>query len=283
MGGMVRLVWLRWCLLVLLLCGCSMRKVGYHFADRYLSGRLADTFALEEMEKTQTHRIVRNLHVWHRKKELPRYAGLLDGLGARLSDGMTQEDFSWLRVEGNQAVARLGAQFAPLAATFLLQRRPDQLEHATRKMSEAEAERFEKLDAPEKEYFAYRKARTKKLLKTWLGSYTDEQLQLFCAFHEQDRHMEFARRKAQQENRQKLLWAVQQKQPPQAIETLILHWLTQRQTHPTPDYQQTERQQEEKYVQLLLLVDRTLSAKQRHHLMTELAAWKRDFIELAAE
>ena len=64
---------------------------------------------------------------------------------------------------------------------------------------------------------------------------------------------------------------------------MIHHWFTTRQTNPTPDYQQNEQRQQALYNQLVLRVDKTLTAKQRAYLLHELAAWRRDFVELSAK
>ena len=39
---------------------------------------------------------------------------------------------------------------------------------------------------------------------------------------------------------------------------MIVHWMTTRQTAPTPDYQQNEQRQEQRYARLLQQVDHTV-------------------------
>lgn len=269
--------------LVLVQTGCSMRKLGYDLAPRYVSQRLASTLALDEPERRQTDRSVRDLAHWHRRTELSRYVVLLSGLSDRFRDGMSPDDFAWLRDQGNQALARLAARFSPDIAPFLAHLSEDQLRHAEAELAKSERERFQKLDQTDEKYFSYRRANTQKLLKTWLGSYTDEQLALFVAFHKQDRDMERARRDASRNSRADLASAIRNKASKEELAQKLYRWVTQRQTTPTQDYQLMEREQEDQYVSLLLNVDRTLSPAQRQHLLSELAAWKSDFAALAAE
>lgn len=263
--------------------GCSLRKVGYGLAAKYVSQRLIDTFAIEGRDKIVAERAIRDIHKWHRQSELPRYVTLIDGLTDRLRDGMSDDDFRWLQQQGDEAMARLADKFAPPAADVLSRLREDQLVAAERNLAKSEKERFDKLDQSDEKYFAYRLDNTKKTLKTWLGSYSDEQLQIFAAFHREDRDEERKRREAMRANRAQLLQAVRSKQDKQELSAMIVHWMTTRQTAPTPDYQQNEQRQEQRYARLLQQVDRTLSVKQRQHLIAELAAWKQDFVALQAE
>ena len=265
------------------LSGCSLRKFGYELAGKYVSSRMVDTFGLDGQDKSTAERVVREIHKWHRKEELPRYATLIDGLVERLRDGMSDEDFRWLQQQGDEAVARLAKKFAPPAAEMLTRLREDQVAHAEKKMSDGEKERFAKLDQSEDKYYAYRLENTKKTLKTWLGSYTDEQLQIFATFHREDRAEEIKRREVLRKNRAHLLEAVRSKKSASDLSALIYHWLTTRQTDPSPDFQQSEQRQEERYAQLLRKVDRTLSEKQRLYLLRELGLWRQDFLTLAAE
>jgi len=273
------------CLLLAMLVtsGCSLRKVGYGLAGRVLASRMIDTFALEGQDKTQSERLIRELHKWHRQEELPRYVQIIDGLTERLHDGMSEDDLHWLQQQGDEAVARIATRFAPPAAELLSRLRQDQLSHAEKKLEQGERERFEKIDQSEEKYYAYRIENTKKTLKTWLGSYTDEQLAIFAAFHRQDRPEELRRREATRNNRAHLLSAIRGHAPTTELSAMIYRWATTRQTAPSPDYQQTEQRQDTAYSQLLMRVDRTLTEKQRSYLLNELRNWRRDFVTLAAE
>lgn len=279
-----RVVGLVWGLIFTLLSsGCSMRKVGYDLAGRIVSSRMIDTFALHGQDKATAERFIRELHKWHRQKELPRYIQVIDGLSDRLRDGMSEDDLRWLQQQGDEAILRLAEQLAPQSAEVLSHLSEEQLRHADRKMEKSERERFERLDQSEDKYYAYRLENTKKTLKTWIGSYTDEQLAIFASFHRQDRDEERKRREATRKNRASLLAAIRNKAPVAELSSMIRHWFTTRQTHPAPDYQQSEAQQQALYNQLILRVDKTLSATQRAHLLSELAAWRRDFVELSAK
>ncbi len=272
-----------WLVFALLSSGCSLRKVGYDLAGRFVTSRMVDTFDLRGSDKAATERFVRELHKWHRQNELPRYIQLIDGLSERLRDGMSEDDLRWLQQQGDDAIARLAEKLAPPSAEMLSHLSEEQLAHANQKLEKSEKERFERLDQSDDKYYAYRLENTKKTLKTWLGSYTDEQLAIFASFHHQDRDEERKRREATRKSRASLLDAIRQRTPPAALSSMIHHWFTTRQTNPTPDYQQNEQRQQALYNQLVLRVDKTLTAKQRAYLLHELAAWRRDFVELSAK
>lgn len=263
--------------------GCSLRKVGYDLAGRFVTNRIVDTFDLSGQDKATAERVVREIHKWHRHEELPRYVQMLDQLIERVRDGMSEDDLKWMQGQGDDAIARLATRMAPPSAEVLSHLNEGQLGRAEQKMGKTERERFEKLDQSEEQYYAYRLENTKKALKTWIGSYTDDQVSIFSSFHHQDRQEELRRREVTRQNRKNLLDAIRNKTPTTELSAMIYRWMTTRQTAPTSDYQQNEQRQQEAYSQLILRVDRTLSPKQREYLLGELAAWRRDFVTLAAQ
>ena len=107
---------------------------------------------------------------------------------------MSEDDLKWLQQQGDDAIARMATRVAPPSAELLSHLSESQLLHAAKRMERSERERFEKLDQSEDKYYAYRLENTKKTLKTWLGSYTDEQVAIFASFHHQDRQEELRRR-----------------------------------------------------------------------------------------
>lgn len=272
-----------WLVVALFLSSCSLRKVGYDLAGRIVTSRVVDTFDLSGQDKATAERVVRELHKWHRHEELPRYVQLIDGLSERLRDGMSEDDLKWLQQQGDDAIARMATRAAPPSAELLSHLSESQLLHAAKRMERSERERFEKLDQSEDKYYAYRLENTKKTLKTWLGSYTDEQVAIFASFHHQDRQEELRRREVTRQNRAHLLDAIRNRVSTAELSSMISRWMTTRQTSPTADYQQNEQRQQEHYSQLILRVDRTLSKQQRDYLLGELSAWRRDFATLAAQ
>ena len=270
-------------LALLLLSGCSIRKIFYNYGSTLLMRRINDTFALRGAQKQTAETLVRGIHGWHRKSELPRYVQILDGLMARAQDGLTQEELTWVLGEVDGATKRVAERVAPDAARMLRTLTPDQIQHAEGAMHKGEQERFERLERPENEYVAFRLKRARKTLTDWLGSYTEGQLQEFERFIRKNRPEEQKRLKVVQENQRVLIDALRKNTDEAVLRELVYRWFSTRQVNPTPEYQKDEEQNWQEFTAMLVAVDRQMTPQQRQHLLDELRSLRKDLAELAAQ
>jgi hypothetical protein len=274
------------CLLAatVLLSGCSVRKLFYNnLAVTLLMRRLNDTFALRGSQKQSAEQMVKAIHHWHRKSELPRYVTILDGLIARAQDGLTHEELGWLLGEVDAATRRFAERMAPDAGKLLRTLTPDQVNHAEHAMKKGEMERFERLEKPEHEYIAFRLKRARKTLTDWLGSYSDAQLGEFERFIRKNRPEEQKRQKVVQANQRDLIAALRSGTDEAGLRDLVARWMSTRQTSPTPQYQQDEARNWRDFSEALLAVDRAMTPGQRQHFLSELRSLRKDLAELAAQ
>lgn len=265
----------------LLLVGCSLRKIGYNLAPRFVVSRLADTFDLKKPQKQQAQMVVAGLHDWHRKTELPRYVEFLDAIMAKTADGLTQEEVMWMFKEGEVTWERTAHKLVPPAAALLVTLSPEQITHSEAEMKKGSQERFERLELPEQDYVNFRLKKAKKNLNTWLGSYTDAQLSQFESFIRKNRVEELRRQKLTDQNRAALLAALRERAPQATIETLLFNWMTKQQVSPTDDHQQAEERNLRDFVDMILAIDRSLSPTQRQHLIKEMRTLRTELYELS--
>lgn len=268
---------------VLLLGGCSVRKVFYNMGGTFLLRRINSTFALRDAQKSSADQMVKTIHHWHRKQELPRYVAILDGLIARAQDGLTNDELVWLLGEVDAATKRTAERVAPDAAKILRTLQPDQINHAEQAMKKGEAERFERLEKPEHEYIAFRLKRARKTLTDWLGSYSEAQLGEFERFIRKNRPEELKRQKVVQANQHDLISALRSGTDEAGLRDLVFKWFSTRQTRPSPEYQEDENRNWRDFSETLLAVDRQMTPQQRQHFLGELRSLRKDLAELAAQ
>ena len=123
-------------LLVLLLQGCSTLQFGYNQAPQLGYWWLDSQLSLEDTQSEPVREALRQLQHWHRSKELPVYADLLQKL-----QGMSERDVHpeqvcevWAQVD--EGMDRAMAQAIRLAAPLALQLQPRQLRHLVRHWDE---------------------------------------------------------------------------------------------------------------------------------------------------
>lgn len=261
--------------------GCSIRKVAYGWVTRLAVNRISEIWDLDAAQKRDLQPRISAIHDWHRKNELPRYVQLLDGVMAKVQDGLDQKEVEWMLSESTAAVERLSARFSPEAGQFLTTLRDEQIAHAGPELKKSERERFEKLEMSEQEYIQFRLKQARKNMKTWLGSYSDAQLAEFEKFVRKNRLEEQRRRKKMQENQEQLLRTLRAHPGPKVLETMVHRWLTRQTFDESPEYQRAEEQNRADFVDLVVAVDRLMTSEQRAHLLNELKGWRSDFYELA--
>ena len=266
---------------LVLLVGCSLRKIGYNLAPRFLVNRLADTFDLNKAQKQQAHAAVAGLHSWHRQNELPRYVEFLDAILAKTADGLTRDEVQWMLTEGEHAWERAAQKVVPEAAALLVTLTPEQISHSEAEMKKGSQERFERLELSEQDYVNFRLKKAKKTMNNWLGSYTGAQLAEFERFIRKNRVEELRRQKLTEQSRATLLTALRARTPRPALETILYNWMTKQETAPTAEHQGAEERNRGDFVELVLAVDHLLSAEQRQHLLKEMRTLRGELNELA--
>ena len=267
--------------LVLVLSGCSLRKLGYNLAARFITSRIVDTFDLDKVQKKQTQAAVARLHAWHRASELPRYVELLDGVIARSADGLTRDEVLWIIKEAETTVERTAQKLVPEASALLVTLTPEQIAYSEKEMKKGSKERFERLELPEQDYVNFRLKRAKKNLTTWCGSYNDAQLGEFERFVRKNRLEELRRQTHTELLRAALLTALREHAPRAAIEGLLFNWMTKEDAAPTEESKLAEERNRDDFIALVLGVDRAMTADQRQHMLRELRTLRTEMYELA--
>ena len=78
------------------LAGCGgVMRVAYNNSDFALRLMANEYLDLQGEQQEQLKAQLARFHEWHRREELPLYAGIFQGAGERLGRGLTREDVTW--------------------------------------------------------------------------------------------------------------------------------------------------------------------------------------------
>lgn len=248
-------------------CGSAMR-VAYNNGDVALRFMAHEYFDLHGEQTDQLKVQLARFHAWHRREELPRYAALLSGAGERLDRGLAREDVAWaiaaVRVRFQVTVEQAVDEFAPVAASF----RPDNLAALERKLAESNekfAQEFLSGDAAKQS-----RARAKRLtgwFDDWLGSVTPEQEALIARFAQAQPQLNQIRLDDRKRRQQAFVQLLREhgKSPDLAarMRDFLLNWERDR----GPEHRRQAREWEDRLVTLIVDADRTLTPKQRSHVV----------------
>jgi hypothetical protein len=271
-------------LAVVWLAGCSGARLAYNNADTAVRWMADDYFALAGAQKEDFSARLARFHAWHRSEELPRYSALMASAGSRLTDGLTQQDLEWAWDNVNARYRRMAEHAAPDLAAVLVTLTPAQFEHLGKKFADSNADFAKKyLSGSEAEQRQRRDKRNLELMREWFGDLSDQQeaqvkissarLPLLYALRLQNR----------QRRQQEFVALLNAYRSPAELEPRLRRWLADWQGGASPEFQRLSDLHRQRYMQMLLELDRSLAPVQRAHAVARLNEYGGIFAALAGQ
>jgi hypothetical protein len=264
-------------LAVLLLAGCSMTRLAYENADTLLKWQANKYFDFEGEAEVELERRIGAFLAWHRANALPEYAKFAEEASRRMLRGIKREDLEW-GYDSFRAHVRgsLGAAATEMAQ-LLDGLSPAQIAHLEQRLAE-ENRKFakEQLQGTVEERSQRRFKRNLKRLEDWYGSLSDEQAErvrryartpLSGELHDKDRK----RRQAE------FVAMLRAREAKKRLAAWAQDWEAGR----DPAFARASRANREAYYELLLDLDRTLSAEQRRHAAQRMSDYAATFASLS--
>jgi hypothetical protein len=260
--------------------GCTALQLGYNNADTLIHWRGGKYFGFEGEQKAEFERRVQHFLAWHRKAELPKYAGFANTLGDRLARGISQPDLVW-GYDSFQALLRQTLRAAAAESGGLLDTlSPGQVERFQARL-EKENRDFAKehalADSPE-ERRARRVRRNIERLEDWFGALTDvqiERIRLYSARAPLDDELRDQDRKRMQRELVAMFKA-------KLARGRLVQWAATWDQNRDPLYETLRKENLREYFSMLLDLDRTLSPEQRSRAVQRLRGFAGDFSALVA-
>jgi hypothetical protein len=274
---------------IALLASCSAIDSGafdvaYEHADWLLQKMSTRYVELDESQAKALHARLNRLHAWHRTQELPMYADLLDQAAERVARHLSKDDITWM-IHSFEERRRVGAaavskELAPLLLTLS----PSQQAQIAGAMTRDNAHFAKTQLAPDPA--ALSKERTKWLtgqVQRWTGKLTPSQLERMerVALATAD----FPAERLEQRRRWQaaLLRSVRQYHDEVTLGAALTELLASSHTVADEGYLRAVAHYEDEFTQMVLDLDRTLTAQQRTAAVTRLHTYSRRFRELAAK
>lgn len=281
MRGLARIAWTL--ALLALLPGCAMMRIAYNNAEPLVRYTANDYVDLDERQNEQFRARLLQFHDWHRSTELPAYAELLRKAAQRGANGVSREDVAWAAQAMRARYAAVITKAIEDAAPILVTLSPAQIEELEKRLAKAN-DKFAREFLPADERKRHR-AQLKRMLgrfSDWTGTLTDEQqarIERFVKAHAQTTMLRFDNRRIWQREAVSL---IRQQRNPQALAPLLADIFTLPAAHRTPEYTGVLARWEAHLIDLILDIDRTLSAEQRAHALRRIERYAEDFEALSA-
>jgi hypothetical protein len=255
------------------LAGCgSVVRVAYNNGDVAARFMAHEYFDLHGEQSDQLKLQLARFHAWHRREELPRLAALFGGASERLAAGLRREDVTWAIVQVREryraTVEHAADEFAPVAATM----RADNLAALERKLAdnnEKFAREFLTGDAAKQA-----RARAKRLtgwFDEWLGSVTPEQEALLAAFAQAQPDLNRIRLEDRKRRQHEFVALLREHRKAPDLAARLRDFLVNWERDRGAEHRRQAREWEERLVTLIVEADRTLTPRQREHVVRRFA------------
>jgi HPt (histidine-containing phosphotransfer) domain-containing protein len=272
-------------LCVLLMTGCSSNFV-YNRLDTLASWYLESLVSLNDGQRGEMRAWLARTLAWHRRSELTRYVSFLNDVSASVAQPGTQRSYDAMRERFQALIDDLMRQAAPEASRQLLRLSPEQVDELLASLAEKTRESTEENTqaVAENEWKPDQTKSISRQMKRWTGSVSAEQKRII-AKHVETLEPTFSDwAESQQSWRAALraaLLAENEGEPSNTPPPRVLALLADPDRQWTRAYTEKAERNRDRYQQMLMDLDATLSAQQRDHLRTELNKLSQQFSRLA--
>ena len=263
----------------LLASGCSTVRFAYENADAYLRWKAGTYVAVPGAAAAPLDERIEQLHAWHRRNALPKYAHLTHEASRRFADGVSRADLDWgydaVRGQARETLRKA----AELAAPMLDRLTPAQLAQIERRFAEENRQfRRDVLRGSERERRRKRARFVIDRLEDWVGKLSQAQLERVREYAERmpliDEFRERERRRLQGE----VLAILRARQAQARLPEQIANWDRGRE----PAFVTALGAWRDQYFALLVDIDRSLSTEQRGRALAHLRRYAEEFETLTA-
>jgi hypothetical protein len=267
-----------------LLTACSLTRVAYNYADSIVPYMASNYLDLDAEQSERLRPLIVRFHEWHRTNELPVYAALLRSASERAAKGLTADDVAWAMDSLRSRYRRLAAKAAEDAAPVLATLEPAQLavlEHKFAESNEKYAKEYLSTDDAKR-----KRVQAKRMLDRFrdiAGSLTHEQearIERFALDHERHVELRFEDRQHWQRD---LVAVLREHRDPKDLGPRLAHLFYNPELRRSEEFSREDKRWNEDFGQLIADLDRTLSDRQRAHVVKRLSGYAEDFSTLAGK
>jgi len=251
------------------LAGCgSVMRVVYNNGDFALRVMANDYFDPQGEQSDLLKAQLARFHEWHRYEELPAYARMFQSAAERAARGLKPEDVTWAIAEVREryrlAVAQAAADGAPVIATL----RADNYAALERKFTEVNA-KFAK------DYLAGDQAKRDRARAKWfeerfewfVGDLTEAQSALIQRFVQSQPRMNEVRLDDRRRRQQEFVALIRKYQSSPELTGRMREFFVQWERNRGAEHAKLAQEWEGRLAQLVVELDRTLTADQRAKLV----------------
>lgn len=261
-----------------LLAGCTALRLAYDNADTWILFRANSYLDLDARGSEELAERVDEFFAWHRRNALPLYARDSDEAAKRVARGLSRDDVVWgydsIVAHARQSLHVAAERIAPLLDRLT----PQQVAHMEKQFAD-DNRKFarEYLRGTEAERRKRRAKRLEERLEDWVGNLSAGQLEKVVQFSARTMLFDELRDRDRKRMQAELVDMIRRREARKRLPDWASNWERGR----DPAHLAASERYRHEYAGLLLELDKTLSAEQRHRAEANLRRYAEDFRILA--
>jgi hypothetical protein len=266
------------------LAGCTAVQLSYNHAGSLLRYKVSDYVDLDETQSIAFQERFSRVQDWHRAKELPAYVQFLEAAGARFSRGLSRADVDWaattLRTHYRVLTSRAVEEAIPLLPTLSA----EQLQSLEKGLAKDESKfRREWLSGGQARRERYVTEKMVERFEQWTGDLSAAQQARVGAFVRAHPNINDVRLQERRRWQREALDLIGGYRAPGELRPRLIRMFAEPDATRPADYQRIMRNYESDLSELIVELDKTLSAEQRQAALRRIERYARDFRELSLQ
>jgi hypothetical protein len=222
------------------------------------------------------------LHAWHRNRELPVYAELMDNAAQRMGRGLRRDDVVWLMRTTNERWQATSTQLAHEMAPVLTTLTPEQLREMEEKLARDNAKFAKKHVNNVQKANRERTEWLTEQVTRWIGELTPSQQDRIAAVTVATQDYPAARLAERRRRQGNFLHLVRDTHDPSSLSGALSDMLVAPRDGAAEAYKHSVAQYEEQVIQMVMDLDRSLTTEQRATAVDRLHRYAQAFRALSA-
>jgi Ribonuclease G/E len=259
-------------------------RMAYDNADTALRFMASSYLELDPAQAEDMSQRIDRFHEWHRKSELPAYAALMRSASERAARGITADDVAWGLANLRARYRKFAMKAVEDAAPVLVTLSPDQIAALDRKFEDNNT-KYQK-DFLSADDAQRRRAQGKRMLerfRDFTGDLSPDQearIELFMLAHQKHVEQRFEDRRQWQ---REVVAAIRTYRQPGELGAALAEIFSKPERRRTEAFIRNDKAWDDDLGQLIVELDRSLTPKQRAHVVRRLSDYANDFAALARE
>ena len=242
----------------------------YRHADRLVLWKIDEYVDLTADQKVFVRTRLKDLLAQHRKGALPVYERFLMQIKERSADGLDRQEVDWMFSTYEQLRADLFGRIVPDGAVLVSSLTDQQVRYMEHMFQRDQEKAWRKLKEDRDARLSRRASTTLDWMKDWFGPWTKDQQQRIKELSMALPDLLAVRMEYQGHRQHEFIQIVQSTKDRQTLAVSLQHWLLFPEQTAPPDYRHAIEHMTNAVKDMILTIDRMITAQQRAHALAKL-------------